>query len=71
MMRSKNNAPSPDIDVLICYLIDTGILTDCSAEEGARCVTKWLRDIGAKGISKAAYQKRIERLDRLGLIDKK
>ena len=68
-MSVRKKSP-PDVDVLICYLHDDGVLTDCSAEEGAKCVTKWLRDVGAKGISKTAYQKRLERLIRLGVIDK-
>ena len=60
----------PDIDVAICYLHDTGVLRHLSAKEGAKRVTKCLRDHGiSDGLSHTGYQKRLERLRQLGLID--
>ena len=69
--RQNKKKVSPDVDALIISLRDGGILTPhLNAKEGAKLVTTWLWKHGAEGISDTAYQKRLERLRRLGLIDK-
>jgi hypothetical protein len=69
-MKAKKET-FPDLDVAITWLHHQGILTRCSAKEAAKRVTEFVAEAGDSYIvTPKGYQKRLERLRQLGVIDK-